>query len=140
LKHVLISLDLNPGNVFSHSELGILNSAFIGGRLSNIVMSQGIYLNRHKKMTFNFNANRLQASRLLGISIETVKKWEYTGKIPAHVYTKFGYKTVRYCLPLLQEWQLNPGDIEVQARSAAALAASLSSTQPARAGRKSTAA
>jgi hypothetical protein len=93
-------------------------------------------LPKQVNMTFNFNATRLQASRLLGISIETVKKWEYKAKIPAHCYTKFGYKTVRYCLPLLQEWQLNPDDIEVQTRSAAALAASMPSNQPTKAGRK----
>lgn len=87
-------------------------------------------------MVFNFNATRLQASRLLGISLETVKRWERNGKIPTHIYTKFGYKTVRYCLPLLQEWQLNPDDLEVQARSAANVATSLPSNQPRKVGRK----
>lgn len=92
-----------------------------------------------RNMTFNFNATRLQAARLLGISIETVKRWERIKKIPTHVYAKFGYKTVRYCLPLLQEWQLNPEDKDVQIRSAAAVAASMPSNQPAKAGRKAAA-
>ncbi len=88
-------------------------------------------------MTYQFNSTRRDAAIFLGISPETVKRWESAGKIPPHCYVKMGYKTVRYCLDLLRDWQQNPDDPAAHVRSAAALAASLPSNQPARAGRKS---
>jgi hypothetical protein len=59
-----------------------------------------------------------------------------TREIPSHVYMKFGYKTLRYCLPLLRDWQLNQDDPAAQARAIEALQNSLPSNQPMKRGRK----
>jgi DNA-binding transcriptional MerR regulator len=87
-------------------------------------------------MTFVFNATRAEAASTLGISPETIKKWEKTGKIPPHVYKKFGYKTLRYCLSLLADWQHNQDDPDAQIRSIEALQNSLPSNHPQKRGRK----
>jgi MerR HTH family regulatory protein len=87
-------------------------------------------------MTYLFNATRDEAGRAIGISGETIRKWERQGKIPPHVYTKIGYRTVRYCLALLTDWMLSPDDLQAQARAIEALNATRPSQQPRRAGRK----
>jgi predicted DNA-binding transcriptional regulator AlpA len=85
---------------------------------------------------YQFSSTRRDVATFLGISPETVKRWESLGKIPPHVYVKLGYKTIRYSLDMIRDWQQNPDDIEAHARSAAALAASLPSNQPRKTGRK----
>ena len=87
-------------------------------------------------MRYQFSATRRDAAKFLNVSDETVKRWEYSGKIPPHCHVKLGYKTVRYCLELVSDWAQNPDDYAAHARAAAALAASLASNQPAKAGRK----
>jgi predicted DNA-binding transcriptional regulator AlpA len=88
---------------------------------------------------YHFSATRRDVAQLLKISEETIKRWERSGKFPPHCSVKLGYKTRRYCLELIADWQQNPDDPAAHARSAAALAASLPSNQPSRAGRKSAA-
>jgi hypothetical protein len=85
---------------------------------------------------YQFNATRDDAAAAIGISPETLRKWEHRGKIPHHVYTRMGYKTVRYCLPLLADWQIDPDDLEAQTRAIEALNATRPSQQPRKAGRK----
>jgi MerR HTH family regulatory protein len=87
-------------------------------------------------MTYLFNATRDEAGKAIGISGETIRKWERQGKIPPHVYSKIGYRTVRYCLTLLTDWMLSPDDLQAQARSIEALNATRPSQQPRKAGRK----
>jgi hypothetical protein len=87
-------------------------------------------------MIYQFNASREQAGAAIGISPETVRKWEQQGKIPTYLYTKMSYKTVRYCLPLLTDWQIDPDNLELQARAIEALNATRPSQQPRKAGRK----
>jgi hypothetical protein len=86
--------------------------------------------------SYQFNATRDEAGRAIGISGETIRKWERQGKIPPHVYSKIGYRTVRYCICLLTDWMLSPDDLQAQARSIAALNATRPSQQPRKAGRK----
>jgi predicted site-specific integrase-resolvase len=50
-----------------------------------------------------FDAPESKAAETLGVSPETLKTWRLGGKIPSYVYAKFGYKTLRYCLPLLRD-------------------------------------
>jgi hypothetical protein len=68
-----------------------------------------------------FNATERIAAAALGISLETLRKRRLAGKIPPHCYIKHGYKCIRYCLPLLRDWQLAPDDLEAQARAIALL-------------------
>lgn len=83
-----------------------------------------------------FDTPESQAAETLGVSGETLKRWRLKGKLPPHVFTKFGYKSVRYCRELLLDWQLNPDDPEAQSRSIEALQNSLPSNQPQKRGRK----
>jgi hypothetical protein len=83
-----------------------------------------------------FNATRDEAGKAIGISGETVRKWERHGKIPPYIYSKIGYRTVRYCLALLTDWMLSPEDLEAQARAIEALNSTRPSQQPRKAGRK----
>lgn len=87
-------------------------------------------------MIYQFNQTRDEAAEAIGISPETLRKWEQRGKIPPHVYSKLGYKTIRYCLALLNDWVLDPDDMEARARSIEALNATRPSQQPRKAGRK----
>jgi hypothetical protein len=87
-------------------------------------------------MIYQFNSTRDDAAAAIGISPETLRKWEQRGKIPQHVYTKLGYKTTRYCLALLTDWQIDPDDLQAQARAIEALNATRPSQQPRRSGRK----
>jgi hypothetical protein len=87
-------------------------------------------------MTYLFNATREEAGEAIGVVGETIRKWERCGKIPAYIYTKIGYRTVRYCIPLLTDWMLSPDDLQAQARAIEALNATRPSQQPRRAGRK----
>jgi MerR HTH family regulatory protein len=68
-------------------------------------------------MIYQFNSTRDEAAAAIGISPETLRKWEQRGKIPPHVYTRLGDKTVRYCLKLLTDWQIDPDDLQAQARA-----------------------
>jgi Helix-turn-helix domain len=87
-------------------------------------------------LDLNFDATEKQAAQALGISFETLRKWRRSGKIPTHVFTKFGYKHVRYNLSLLRDWQLSPEDLEAQARAIEAVQNSRPSNAPRKRGRK----
>jgi hypothetical protein len=91
-------------------------------------------------MTYNFNATEKEAAAALGWSWQLLKKKRHDGEIPSHCYVKHGYKLVRYCLPLLQDWSLAPQDLEAQARAVAALEATRPSNSVTKRGRKSAAA
>jgi hypothetical protein len=91
-------------------------------------------------MIYQFNSTRNEAAAAIGISPKTLRKWEQRGKISSHVYTRMGYKTVRYCIPLLTDWQIDPDDIEAQCRAIEALNATRPSQHPRKAGRKANAA
>lgn len=67
-------------------------------------------------MVLDFNGTPEQAIELLGITASTLKRWRQTGRLPAYLYTQHG-QTVRYCLPLLRDWHLNPKDLDAQARA-----------------------
>jgi hypothetical protein len=86
--------------------------------------------------TLTFDADEKAAAAELGWSVETLRKWRLAGKIPGHVFTKNGYKLVRYCLPLLRDWQLAPDDLEAQARAIELLQSQRPSNQPRKRGRK----
>jgi hypothetical protein len=88
---------------------------------------------------FDFSADEGQAAAALGMSRYTLKIWRLRGVIPAHCYTKIGYKTIRYNLDLLRDWQQNPTDIAAQARAAEQLQKSLVSNAPKKRGRKNAA-
>jgi hypothetical protein len=83
-----------------------------------------------------FDATERIAASSLGISLETLRKRRLAGKVPTHCYVKYGYKCVRYCLSLLQDWQLAPDDLEAQARAIALLESQRPSNQPLKRGRK----
>jgi hypothetical protein len=83
-----------------------------------------------------FCSTEREAAAALGIGQYTAKRWRLDGKIPAHCYTKIGYKTVRYCLPLLRDWQLDPTDLQAQSRAIAVVQDSRISNAPKKRGRK----
>jgi hypothetical protein len=84
----------------------------------------------------SFDATERIAAAALGISLETLRRRRLAGKIPSHCFVKHGYKCVRYCLPLLRDWQLAPDDLEAQARAIALLESQRPSNQPLKRGRK----
>lgn len=83
-----------------------------------------------------FDASEKEAAIPLGISFETLRKWRRTGKVPAHTYIKLGYKTIRYCIPLLRDWQLDPDDLNSQCRAIELIQESRPSNTPRKKGRK----
>ena len=85
---------------------------------------------------FSFDATEREAAIAIGISPDTLKNKRLRGEIPAYTYAKFGYKLLRYCLPLLRDWQLDPDDIEAQSRAMEQLQNSRVSNLPAKRGRK----
>lgn len=85
---------------------------------------------------FKFDADERQAAREIGIASDTLKAMRIRGEIPSHCFTKFGYKLLRYCLPLLRDWQLDPTDQAAQARAMEQLQNSRVSNLPAKRGRK----
>ena len=84
----------------------------------------------------NFDTTERDAATALGISPDTLKAKRLSGVIPLHCYTKFGYKLLRYCLPLLQDWQIDPTDTAAQARANEQLQNSRVSNLPRKQGRK----
>jgi hypothetical protein len=86
-----------------------------------------------------FNASEKEAAASLGVSDETLPKWRRSGKVPPHTYVKFGYKSVRYCIPLLRDWQLDPSDLNSQIRAIELIQESRPSNTPRKKGRKSAA-
>ena len=66
---------------------------------------------------FNFNTSEKEAAVAIGVNYQTLQRQRQSGKIPSYVFTKTGYKTVRYCLPLLRDWQIDPDDLEAHARA-----------------------
>jgi hypothetical protein len=87
-------------------------------------------------MNFDFNTTERAAAIAIGDAPNTLKKRRLRGDIPSYIYTKIGYKTIRYCLPLLRDWQLDPTDIEAQTRAMEQLQNSRVSNLPAKRGRK----
>ena len=87
-------------------------------------------------MVFNFDTPEKEAAPVIGVAPETLKKDRLSGKIPSYIYTKTGYKTIRYCLVLLRDWQQDPNDIEAQSRAQEQLQASRVSNLPRKQGRK----
>lgn len=85
---------------------------------------------------FDFDTTERTAAAALGLNFQTLRRWRLAGKIPDFCYVKLGYKIVRYCLPLLQDWQLAPDDLEAQARAIALLESQRPSNQPLKRGRK----
>jgi hypothetical protein len=86
-----------------------------------------------------FNASERAAAIVLGINVETLRKWRRSDKVPPHTYIKFGYKTIRYCIPLLRDWQLDPSDLNSQLRAIELIQESRPSNTPRKKGRKSAA-
>jgi hypothetical protein len=84
----------------------------------------------------SFDVTERIAAAALDISPVTLTRWRLDGKVPSHCYVKLGYKCVRYCLPLLRDWQLAPDDLEAQARAIALLESQRPSNQPLKRGRK----
>ena len=68
-------------------------------------------------MILNFDTPEKEAAKVLGIAADTLKKKRLKGFIPSHLYTRIGYKLIRYCIPLLKDWQIDPDDIDAQARA-----------------------
>ena len=89
-------------------------------------------------MILNFDTSEKEAARTIGIAPDTLKRDRLDGKIPSYVYTKFGYKRIRYCLPLLRDWQLDPDDLQAQARAMQLIEDSRPSNVPRKSGRKAT--
>jgi hypothetical protein len=89
--------------------------------------------------TYCYDTKERQAAKAIGVSYETCKRWRLSGKIPPHTYTKSGYKVLRYCLPLLTDWQIDPTDLEAQARAREALQATRPSNLPRKRGPKTAA-
>jgi hypothetical protein len=87
-------------------------------------------------MNFIFDTTEKDAAKTMGIATDTLKKRRLRGDVPTHTYTKIGYKTIRYCLPLLKDWQLDPEDLQAQARAIELLQNSRPSNQPQKRGRK----
>jgi hypothetical protein len=52
---------------------------------------------------FRFDADERGAAKAIGIAPDTLKNLRLRGDIPSYVYTKFGYKLLRYCIPLLRD-------------------------------------
>jgi hypothetical protein len=75
-----------------------------------------------------FNASEKEAAIPLGISFETLRKWRRSGKTP--------YKTIRYCIPLLRDWQIDPSDLKSQCRAIELIQESRPSNTPRKKGRK----
>lgn len=90
-------------------------------------------------MIFNFDTPEREAAKTLGIAMDTLKRDRLEGKIPSYVFVKFGYKRVRYCLPLLRDWQLAPDDLAAQARAMQLIEESRPSNAPRKSGRKAAA-
>jgi hypothetical protein len=90
-------------------------------------------------MNFNFDTPEKYAAKAIGIATDTLKKRRLKGDIPPHVYTKIGYKMIRYCLPLLKDWQLDPEDLAAQARAIELVQDSRPSNAPRKRGRKAAA-
>jgi hypothetical protein len=84
----------------------------------------------------SFDATERIAAAALGISLETLRKRRLAEKIPPHCFVKYGYKYVRYCLPLLRDWQLAPDDLDAQARAIELLQSQRPSNQLRKRGRK----
>ena len=87
-------------------------------------------------LDLNYNATETEAAAVLGVATDTLKNKRLRGDIPSHCYTKFGYKLLRYCIPLLRDWQLDPTDLDAQARAMGQLQDSRVSNFPAKRGRK----
>ena len=94
---------------------------------------------KDKAMNFNFDTPEKDAAKAMGVATDTLKKRRLKGDIPPHVYTKIGYKMIRYCLPLLKDWQLDPDDIAAQARAIELVQDSRPSNAPRKRGRKAAA-
>jgi hypothetical protein len=90
-------------------------------------------------MILNFDTPEKEAAKVLGIAAETLKKKRLKGFIPPHLYTRIGYKLIRYCLPLLKDWQLDPEDLAAQARAIELVQDSRPSNAPRKRGRKAAA-
>jgi hypothetical protein len=93
-------------------------------------------LSPRKDMNFNFDTPEKDAAKAMGIATDTLKKRRLKGDIPPHVYTKIGYKMLRYCIPLLKDWQLDPDDMAAQARAIELVQDSRPSNVPRKRGRK----
>jgi hypothetical protein len=85
---------------------------------------------------FRFDTDERGAASEIGISPDTLKGMRIRGDIPPYCYTKFGYKLLRYCLPLLRDWQLDPNDLEAQTRAMEQLQNSRVSNLPTKRGRR----
>jgi Helix-turn-helix domain len=99
-------------------------------------MGTEIYRKTMDYVLLSFDAKEKAAAAFLGISVETLRKWRRSGKVPAHTYAKSGYKFVRYNLFLLRDWQLAPDDFEAQARAIEVVQQSRPSNAPRKRGRK----
>ena len=66
---------------------------------------------------FKFDTDEREAAKAIGVATDTLKGMRVRGEIPKYVYTKFSYKLLRYCVPLLQDWQLAPDDADAHARA-----------------------
>ena len=60
------------------------------------------------RSVFIFALDEQEAAAMLGLSIDTVRKWRRDDTIPDYLYRRFGKDSqlrIRYCQVLLLRWQ-----------------------------------
>ena len=66
---------------------------------------------------FRFDTSETNAAKAIGISRWSLRDRRYSGEVPSYTYIRFGTKLIRYCVPLLADWAIDPSDLDAQLRA-----------------------
>jgi len=75
-------------------------------------------------LDFKFDTTENAAAQAVGISHWSLREMRYSGKLPAYTYRRVGVKLIRYSMALLNDYFIDPLDLDAQARAQAVFEAS----------------
>lgn len=77
---------------------------------ANVIKDNKNSITNTMPQEFSFTASEKDAAAAIGISRYALRDRRIAGTVPNYVFIRCGVKLIKYCIPLLVDWALDPSD------------------------------
>lgn len=91
---------------------------------ANVIKDNKNSINNIMPQEFSFTSSEKDAAAAIGISLYALRDRRISGTVPNYIFIRCGVKLIKYCIPLLVDWAIDPSDHEAHARAQAVFQAS----------------